>query len=52
VCFGASGEGTLEVSFQGGNAQIPSSLLHHYATRLLSYVDSLSFCFSYTLDLV
>jgi hypothetical protein len=27
VCFGANDERTLEVSFQGGNAQLPNSLI-------------------------
>jgi hypothetical protein len=27
LCFGATGRGTLEVSLQGGNAQLPSSLI-------------------------
>jgi hypothetical protein len=27
VYFGANGEGTLEVSLQGGNAKLPTSLI-------------------------
>jgi hypothetical protein len=52
VCFGANSEGTLEVSLQGGNTRLPSSLITSLCTRLLSCVDSRSFSFSYALNLV
>jgi hypothetical protein len=47
MCFGANGEGTLEVSLQGDNALKPSSLLRRYSARLLFCVDSCSFSFGY-----
>jgi hypothetical protein len=50
VCFGANGEGTLEVSLQEGNVLKPSTLLRCCAARLLPYVDSYSFSFRSCLD--
>jgi hypothetical protein len=42
VCFGATGEGTLKVSLQGGNAMLPSFLIRRYVARLLFCVTSYS----------
>jgi hypothetical protein len=40
VCFGAARGGTLEVSLQGGNAQLPSFL--NYVVVLLDFCLALS----------
>jgi hypothetical protein len=43
VCYGATRGGTLEVSLQGSNAQLPISLITSLYCSILSCVLSCSF---------